>query len=72
MAEYTVERNVENWSESKRYVIKKGKKIVLRFKYEEEANEVCEYLNKLKPSKSRKTSLRTKKETAEVKEGKKE
>ncbi len=71
MAEYTVERNVENWSESKRYVIKKGKKIVLRFKYEEEANEVCEYLNKLKPSKSRKT-LKTKKETAEVKEGKKE
>ena len=72
MAEYTVERNVENWSESKRYVIKKGKKIVLRFKYEEEANEVCEYLNKLKPSKSRKTSLKPKKETAEVKEGKKE
>lgn len=68
---YTVERNVENWTDGKRYVIKKGKKVVLGLKLEEEANEVCEYLNKLDSGKSRKTSLRPKK-GKEAKKEKKE
>lgn len=71
MVKYTVERiDTDSWTEKKKYVIKEGRKEVLKFHYQDEAEEVCAFLNKINGKSKRKTSKKT--STASKDDGKKE
>lgn len=66
MSEYSVERSeTTSWTESKRYVIKKGRKEVLKLHDPKEAEMVCNYLNQITNGKKKKPAKKAvKKEEA--------
>lgn len=43
--EFTVRRVPRTWTSNKEYEILKGRKVVLKLKDRQEADEVCKYLN---------------------------
>lgn len=73
MSDYTVERSGNaSWTESKRYVIKKGKKEVLKLHDPKEAEMVCDYLNQITGGKKKKPAKKSAPKKEEVKPEKKD
>lgn len=57
---YTVKRTERSWTSRKDYVICDGKKEVLRLRNQDEADEVCAYLNKVHPKKKSRSKAKPK------------